>query len=52
MSEKKSSDDAIAKTVKSNTFPNITTAYAALNAKTSIDSDTSRIIVENNKKAP
>ncbi|MCC5465378.1 hypothetical protein [Pelosinus baikalensis] len=52
MSEQKSSNEAIAKAAKRNTFPNITTAYAALNAKTSIHSDTSRTIVENNKKAP
>jgi hypothetical protein len=52
MFEQKSSDEAIAKAAKRNTFPNITTAYAALNAKTSINSDTSRTIVENNKKAP
>jgi hypothetical protein len=52
MSEQKSSDESIAKAAKRNTFPNITNAYAALNAKTSINSDTSRTIVENNKKAP
>ncbi len=52
MSEKKSSEDAITKAEERNVFPNITTAYAALNAKISINSDASRTIVENNKKAP
>jgi hypothetical protein len=52
MSEKKSSDEANAKAAKSNTFPNITTAYAALNAKNDINSDASTTIIENNKKAP
>ena len=52
MSEQKSSDEVIAKAAKRNTFPNITTAYAVLNTKTSINSETSTTIVENNKKAP
>ncbi len=52
MSEQNSSDDAIANAEKKSVFPNITTAYAALNAKTSIPSDASKIIVENNRKAP
>jgi hypothetical protein len=51
MPEQKSSDEVIAKAAKRNTFPNITTAYAVLNA-TSINSNTSTTIVENNKKAP
>lgn len=52
MPEQKSSDEVIAKAAKRNTFPNITTAYAVLNAKASINSDISTTIVENNKKAP
>lgn len=52
MSENKSSDEAVAKAARSTTFPNITTAYAALNGKNNIHSDASTTIIENNKKAP
>ncbi|SFM24854.1 hypothetical protein [Pelosinus propionicus] len=49
---KKTIEKVTDQSIKNNTFPNITTAYAILSSKDDIGLDATATIKENNKKAP